>query len=151
MSNQVTIIKNKKTDSVFTAGTAINPKTGKAYGFYLVEKSSISMEGGFITEDKRTALLTVDNELAAKVNFTEGQKVGGIIQRTESKTPFYDGQEPVINPTTKESVLRGGAVFYRQDQYTADVTAKDVLVARDLAPAVELGVPMGIATSGVAQ
>lgn len=124
------IVKNSKNGLVFTPGTK-ESKDGKSYGFYVVEDSKISMEGGFVREDKRTAILTMDNALVSKVSFKEGQEISGRIQRVESHTPFFEGQEPVINPKDSKQVLRGGKPFYRQDTYTADVNAVDTLIARD--------------------
>lgn len=127
---KVTIAKNGQSGEVFTKGTT--PSTdGKTYGFYVVNQSSISEEGGFIKEEKRSAILTVENGLGARLNYSEGMEKSGQVVRTESNKPFFKGQDPVINPTTKAVVTRGGQPLYRQDIFTADLDAKDSLLPRD--------------------
>lgn len=126
-TNVVNVAKNSQNGLVFTPGTVAS-KDKKTYGFYIVEQIGLNEEGGFIKKEKRSALLTVENSLGIEVNYKEGHvKVGNIV-RHESLTPFFDGQEPVINPTTKAVVLRNGQPLFRQDQYTSDLTKMDKLI-----------------------
>lgn len=143
MTNSVKIVKNSKNGLVFTPGTKVS-NNGKSYGFYVVEQSTITEEGGFIREEKRSALLTAENTLGAKLNYPEGHEKSGKIIREESFTPYFTGQEPVINPQTKVPVLRQGKQIYRQDLFAADLSKTDKLIPReavsaDVAVAVEAG------------
>ncbi len=130
MKNQVKIVKNAKSGQVFTPGTKVS-KDGKSYGFYVVEESHISMENGFIREEKRNAILTVENTLGAKLAWSEGSFQTGKIVRTESSQEMFAGQKPVINPENSQIVMRNGSPLYRQDMYTEDLTKTDKLVSRD--------------------
>ena len=140
------IVKNEKSGAIFTKGTKVSTD-GKSYGFYVLNQTSVSMEGGFIKEDKRSAILTVENGLGERLNYAEGKVIAGQIVRAESSTPFHKGQEPVINPTTKAVVTRGGQPLYRQDLFTADMTAVDSLIAHDSA---EVSTPAVSAKAGLA-
>lgn len=115
----VKIVKNGKSELVFTPNS--KPSTdGKERGFYVVESTNITMEGGFINENKVTALLTVEKSLAEKLNWKEGHTLPGKIIVMESFTPFYEGQDAKINPSTKDAVKVDGKLVYRQAQYTED-------------------------------
>ena len=130
MENSVKIVANGKNGLTFTPGTK-EDRNGKCHGFYIVEQETVSMEGGFIKEEKRTAILTVENKLGEKLNYQTGKQISGQIVRSESKAPYFDGDKPVINPSSGEEVLRGGVCFYRKDEFTADLTKSDSLVPRD--------------------
>jgi len=127
METQVEIVKNAKSGQIFTPGTKVSAD-GKSYGFYVVAQNSITEENGFIREEKRSALLTAENSLGAKLGYAEGTIKAGNIVRTESFTPFFVGQECVMNPTTGKAVLRDGKQFYRQDLFSADLTKADTLL-----------------------
>lgn len=138
--SQVKVAINSKNNQVFTAKTTPS-KDGKTYGFYIVESNHTSMEGGFIRTTRRTATLTVD--VAQNPGWTAGFPLSGKIVIEESHTPFYEGQEVKINPTTKEAVLVNGKPVYRQSRYTENVNAQDVLLVNSVAnttttPAVKL-------------
>ena len=126
------IVKNTKSDLVFTPGTK-ESKDGKSYGFYIVEQVSTSIQDGFIREDKRSAIITVENGLGARLAYAEGKEMSGKIIRSEvtSDEPIL-GFQAVVNPETKEPVLRGGKQLYRKDMFTSNLDAVDSLVARDV-------------------
>lgn len=144
MKKNVRIVKNAKSNLVFTPGTKV-ASNGKSYGFYVVEDSKIIHEGGFGREEKRTAIITYENTLGAKVNYSEGHVLDGQIIRIESLAPMFKGHEPVINPETKAVVTRQGMPLYRQDIFTADQNACDALVAKEVESAVEETAGNGLA------
>ncbi len=131
MSN-VKVAVNSKNDQVFTINTAPS-SDGKTRGFFIVEQQVTSMEGGFISQSRRTATLTVEESIGKSLNWKAGQELPGKIVVSESHTPFYDGQEPKINPTTKEVVLVDGKKVYRQSRYTDKMDATDDLLASSTA------------------
>lgn len=59
---------------------------------------------------------------------TEGQELIGKIIKKESFAPFYDGQQPKINPQTNEQVLTNGRPTYLEFQYTEDTKAHDMWI-----------------------
>lgn len=78
--------------------------------------------GSFANESKAVAFLSGTIEFLEKVirvnSLTDGSEVPGRVVVYESLQPFYKGQQPKINPTTKDPVLlevRGQKypVFYR--------------------------------------
>jgi hypothetical protein len=68
--------------------------------------------------------------------FTSLQVQGKIIRKTSSQ-PFYNGQEPVVNPTTGEATLRNGSVFYQQFEFTQVANATDVEIEVEVEEQVE--------------
>lgn len=138
MKKTVMIVKNAKSNLVFTPG-AKEAKNGKFYGFYVVRQDVIN-HGEFITEDSRTAIMSVENSLGAKLSYAEGHEISGQIIRLETlvQTPGY---QAVINPETKEPVLRQGMQLYRKDVFTPDLNACDALVSREL---IEKAVPANV-------
>lgn len=125
--SKVTIAVNSKNNQVFTANDTVS-KNGKELGFYIVKSTSLSMEKGFITEQTRSATLTVETKLAEKLAWKEGTVLPGKIVVQESFEPFYEGQECKINPDTKAEVKVDGKNVYRQSRYTDDVNAVDTLI-----------------------
>jgi hypothetical protein len=123
----VKIVKNQKSELVFTPNEKPS-KDGIARGFFVVESSEISMEGGFIRKNKVTALLTVESELAKELAWTEGHTLPGKIITVEAFEPFYEGQECKINPTSKAEVLVDGKKVYRQSTYTDNMSLSSRLI-----------------------
>jgi hypothetical protein len=97
---------------------------------------------GFLQTEKRVGLF--------KGNTAEIQKLGAILKPgddfsqkvfpvrlviKETFEPAYEGHQPKINPTTKETVTSEGAPVYRQTVVVAEASAeKDVFLATDREP-----------------
>jgi hypothetical protein len=122
LNQMVKIVKNSKNDLVFTPNEKAS-KDGKMLGFYLVETIELKMEGGFIKENRVTALLTTEVALASKLAWKEGHELEGKIITVESFEPFYEGQPCKINPTSKDAILVDGKKVYRDNKFTADLKA----------------------------
>ena len=60
-----------------------------------------------------------------------GQELVGKIIKKESSAPFYEGQQPKINPTTNEQVLTNGRPTYLEFQYTEDPNAHDMWIEEE--------------------
>ncbi|MDL2223586.1 hypothetical protein LJB98_05770 [Bacteroidales bacterium OttesenSCG-928-M11] len=102
-----------------------------------VESSVLANDEGLLMYQKRVAKLRMQTILAESLKangmLSAGKELpikGKIIVR-ESFEPFYDGQEPKVNPRTGEMVLYMEAPVYRQTVFTSSETARDVFI-RDL-------------------
>lgn len=136
--SQVKVAINSKNNQVFTVKDAPS-SDGKTYGFYIVDETRVSLEGGFYRSSRRTATITVDESI--NPGWKAGHCLNGQIVVEESHTPFYEGQAPKINPSTKEVVMVNGRKVYRQSRYTDDLTAKDVLITQGANVIVNNGAP----------
>src|ERR1035437_1431478 len=82
-------------------------------GSIMVESSEIQIVNGFATESRRTAFINGEIKVLAKLQLKEGSMIEGKIVVHEDVKPFYVGQEPKINPTTKVTMLHGEQPVYR--------------------------------------
>ena len=135
--SKVTVAENATSKLVFTPSTKPSAD-GKERGFFIVESQNVTMEGGFINQNRRTATLTVESSIAKTLNWSKGTPLNGQIIAEESHTPFYDGQACKINPTTKAEILVNGKRVFRQTRYTDDLTAKDSLLIQTVVEPVSL-------------
>ena len=101
-------------------GNVITPRKKEGYSSFRVDSETISMEGGFVNRQKRTAFIGGKTEDLEALGLKAGQELSGIIQRQLSKEPFYDGQEEVMNPETGET--KG---YYQNYVFTSDVNAPE--------------------------
>ena len=60
-----------------------------------------------------------------------GQELVGKIIKKESFSPFYEGQQPKINPQTNEQVLTNDRPTYLEFQYTEDPNAHDMWIEEE--------------------
>jgi hypothetical protein len=84
-------------------------------------------DGGFLQVEKRVGLLKGKTEDIQKLatNLKPGDDFSSKVFPVrlvikESHEPAYNGHEPKINPTTKETVTSGGAPVYRQTLVVAE-------------------------------
>lgn len=119
MENLVRVTRNSKTGKIVSQGN--NPEKG----YFLLQCKHTSFEGGFINRQVRTAVISGDIDLLQELNLKEGQVFPGKIIVEESNFPQFEGQNPVINPTTGEVVLKFGKPLYRQYVYTENTQATD--------------------------
>jgi hypothetical protein len=101
------------------------------YGSIRVDQVITTMENGFLNRSKRVAFIGGKLEDLKELGYKAGQVLPGKNVIKESTTPFYDRQQPKINPKTGEVVTINGQEIYRQTVYTADAHAQDELVQHD--------------------
>lgn len=121
----VRIEANKKTGELVTQ----NPNK-PSYGSVMVrQEGEISLEGGFMNKSDRVAFIGGDYEAlksyVEQKGYKDGSEIKGKIVIEESLTPFYEGQNPKINPETGEVLTKGGQPIYRQALYTANLEKQD--------------------------
>ena len=127
MKNQVKVSTHPVTGAIWTKNANLG-KDGKAYGNIRVDQKEISLEGGIANKRSRSAFITMEESLAAELALEAGQALPGKIVRTESRSPFFEGQKPKINPTEKKIVLVDGAKVYFKDEYTENLDKQDSLI-----------------------
>lgn len=121
---QVTVAKHPETGNIITPSTK-----NVEWGSIRVDSKSTSMENGILNISNRSAFIRGKIKDLESLDLKEGQKLTGLIQKQESFQPFYEGQDPKINPTTEEIVLKDGRETYLQYVYTSDINAPtDVFV-----------------------
>ena len=101
----------------------------------LSQEKMIVTGGLFLNKSTLTTFVTMDKEIAESLNLEAGMNWKDVIGQDckimikEQTTPFYDGQEPKINPQTKaELSTADGEKIYRQTCLTVDLEEKDQLV-----------------------
>lgn len=117
----VNVILDPRSNELVTPST-----TREGWGQVCLQSTQTVINNGIVNSVKRMAWVKGPVELLAK-EFKLGATKNGKIIRITSDTPFYDGQSPVINPTSGEVVMRRetNAPFYQNHQYTEDLTASD--------------------------
>ena len=123
--NKVVVVAHPETGLVVTRN-ASNPE----FGTLRLDQVSRTITKNFLSESKRTVFIRGNYDLLVSLGYKANQKLAGKIIKLESFNPFYiksDGtpQEPKINPTTQEVVLKDGK---RQDPLIAKSYTKDVIV-----------------------
>jgi hypothetical protein len=113
-------------NSVKVSGAARINAAKPAYSTIMVEQTEVKLENGFANLSKRVDFITMKTEIAHL--FTAGQELPGKIVRSESLSPFFEGQKAKINPTTKEAILLDGQPVYFDDKYTENQSAQDSLL-----------------------
>ena len=102
--------------------------TKPEFGKFRVDSRHVSMEGGFVNIQKRTAFVAGRTEDLQSLGYRAEQAIAGQIIKKESFEPFYEGQGPKINPSNQEIVLTNGKQTYLQYEFTQDLSAHDVWV-----------------------
>ena len=131
----VQVIAHPETGSVITA--SVNKPD---YGTFRVDSVENTFKGGFMNRSKRTAFIRGLITNLESLNLRAGQTLPGKIIKRESFVPFFDGQNPKINPTTSEVVLTDGRETFLEYEYTTDIEAQDSWVAEpvtEVAPVAE--------------
>lgn len=119
MSNFVKIVAHPET------GAIITPTRKEGWGTIRVDAESVSFSNGIMNKRNRTAFIR--GEIATLKQFAQraGQVIPGKIVRTMSYEPFYEGQNPVVNPTTGEVSLNDGKEYYQSFDFTDNLNAGD--------------------------
>lgn len=113
-------------------GEIVIPNPNKPeFGSVRIDQEVSSMEDGFLNRQHRVAFLGGRVEDLEAMGFKAGQTLPGKIVIQEATTPFYDGQQPKINPQTEEVLTTNGQEIYRQAKYTDNLNASDSLLSHD--------------------
>jgi hypothetical protein len=118
--NKVTVAAHPETGNVITPSTK-----NVEYGTIRVDSVEVTFNNGLLNKSKRSAFIRGKQDELAELNLVEGSKMAGKIVKMEQYTPFYDGQNTKINPTTGEVVLTEGRETYIQFVFTEDQTETD--------------------------
>ena len=128
LSGKVIAKVNPETRTLFTVGN--NPE----WCSIRVESSVLENDEGFWTLKTRVAKIRLQVVLAKamieKGLLKDGLElpVKGKIIVKESFDPFYEGQQPKINPSTGELVLFMQQGVYRQSIFTSNMNDKDMFI-----------------------
>lgn len=125
---------SKVTVTADALGNVINESSNPEFGYFRVESTTPTFNGKFVRFSKRSALIAGRIEDLKAMGLTKGLQLPG-------KIVIKEGLEP-INPNNVEQGLKrageDGMVCTYQDQpiyrdqvYTPDENAQDVLIAHD--------------------
>jgi len=107
-----------------TTGDVITQNVNKPeFGTLRLDSESVSMSGGYLNKNKRTAFVGGNYAELQSLGLKAGQAMPGLIQKQESFSPFYEGQSPKINPSTQEVIFKNGKEVFLQFEYIADANA----------------------------
>jgi hypothetical protein len=98
------------------------------FGSIRLDYKTATLSGGFSSIGNRSAFIHGRMEDLEAFGLKAGQELVGKIIKKESSAPFYDGQQPKINPQTNEQVLTNGRPTYLEFQYTEDSNAHDMWI-----------------------
>ena len=118
--NTVTVVAHPTTGAIITPSTN-NP----AWGTVRVDASSVEFNNGIMNSRNRTAFIRGEIKNLQQMFTRAGQILQGKIIKETSSTPFYAGQNPVINPQTAEVVMKNGAPFYQNYVFTTNLSETD--------------------------
>lgn len=109
-----------------TTGLVITPSTkNPEWGTFRVDSVHTSFENGIVNVQKRSAFIRGKLSDLAGLNLRAAQTLPGQIVKKESYAPFFEGQSPKINPSTKEVVLSNGRETFLEYEYSQDLSATD--------------------------
>ena len=111
-------------------GLVITPSVNKPeFGTIRIDQETNVFSNGFFAVQKRTAFVRGRITDLESLGLKDGSTLDGKIIRKESFEPFYENQEPKINPQTNEVILTDGRPTYLEFEYTEDKNASDHWVA----------------------
>ena len=130
LQSNVLVVSRPETGELITAGK--NPEWGSVR---VESKVLVNNGSGMIVLQKRVAFVRMQMELgqqliqAGLIKDNKPMPIPGKIIIKESLEPFYEGQEPKINPQTGDEVLYMGSMpIYRQAIFASNESAKDELI-----------------------
>lgn len=107
-------------------GVVITPNPNKPdFGTIRLDQEVVTVRNNFINKSKRSVFVAGNIEVLKSLDYKAGQLIPGKIIMEESFEPFYDGQSPKINPTTKDVITKEGKPVYFQYILTEDMNATD--------------------------
>ena len=131
---KVTVSMPKNATSI----VVISKNNPESAGIMLRSNTIGINDQGFMAEEKRVAWFKGRTEQIESFVKQYGLKDGSIFPIPvklivkESTTPFYNNQEPKVNPTTGEVINHNGSPVYRQTIVVAESSSEvDVKLASD--------------------
>lgn len=121
MKNSVRVTTHPETGAVVTPS-----KNNPEYGTVRFEETGLRIANGFANAFRRSAFIR--GKIKDLSGLSAGMELSGTIIAKESRTPWFEGQSPKINPSTKEAHLVDGAPVYLQYEYSEDASAQDQLI-----------------------
>lgn len=118
------VVKHPETGLVITS--SVNKPE---FGTIRIDQEANVFNNGFFTVQKRTAFVRGRITDLESLGLKDGSTLDGKIIRKESFEPFYENQEPKINPQTNEVILTDSRPTYLEFEYTEDKNASDHWVA----------------------
>lgn len=120
-----------------TTGAVVTESTKKpGWGRIRLDFEYTSFSNGIIGAKKNSAFLS--GKLEDLAQFKVGQRIPGIVQRQTSFRVFWVGQEPVINPETREVALKNGKEYYQNNVFMEDASQpKEVFIENPMNVEVE--------------
>ena len=117
-------------------GQVIIPSSNNPeFGYLRVASTQAAFnDQGFVTMQKRSALIRGKVSDLELLNLKEGQTLAGKIVIVESTTPTNENdpeQDLKINPKTEEVLTHNGAPIYRVGRYSEAANAMDTLLKHD--------------------
>lgn len=132
LSNKPIVKAHPTTGAIMTY---FESEKGETFGKVRVDQHSPVINNGFLSFANRSAFITMDENTAKKMEsiLKEEQPypIEGKVVVRESLEPFYENQEPKINPSKEEIITHLGAPVYRDTQFVFDLGAKDILLVSD--------------------
>ena len=101
------------------------------FGSIRLDYKTATLSGGFSSIGNRSAFIHGRMEDLEAFGLRAGQELVGKIIKKESFSPFYEGQQPKINPQTNEQVLTNGRPTYLEFQYIEDPKAHDMWIEEE--------------------
>lgn len=102
------------------------------YSSLMFEQNVFELQKGFLNKKRRVAFLAAKTEdleyFVDALKLKHESILPGRIYVLESHSPFYDLQNPKINPSTGEVILVDGKPIYRQMLWDESDTKEDVLI-----------------------
>lgn len=118
------VVKHPETGLVITS--SVNKPE---FGTIRIDQEANVFNNGFFAVQKRTAFIRGRITDLESLGLKDGSTLDGKIIRKESFEPFYENQEPKINPQTNEVILTDSRPTYLEFEYTEDKNASDHWVA----------------------
>lgn len=119
-----------------------NEESKQPYKVQLKSAATVTMADGSSKLKPVSALYSCYDLEEAKFFVEYGQEflMNNKIVVLEHNQPFYEGQQPVINPTTNQVVMRNNESFYRTTKIFPNSTSNSDALAQVLAqlPATEI-------------
>lgn len=132
-------------------GSIIQQNPNKAeYGSIMLEQPHYSLKNGFLNARRKVGFIAGTMDELTKFSNAWGLKSGtelpGKLFIMEQFTPFYEDQQPKINPATGRAVLVDGAAVYSKTFYDESGTQSDVYQMGEITEGDQIAEPSASAT-----
>jgi hypothetical protein len=111
-------------------GQVVIPNANKPeYGSIRMEQLVFNYRNGFLNKRNKVAFLAGKqeelNEFVTLMGLKPNVEIPGCLYTIERFAPFYEGQQPKLNPTTGRACLIDGAAVFQHSYYDASGTRQD--------------------------